>query len=148
MVRAEQTLTVQVAAPPEVLREFYVDLTNMKLVHPLVASVRSTARSETAGGYAQSYRIRDRIPLGPCTIPTSYSARLYVPRSGAVTAEARQFPLVRLHSRVTFEPTGDGTRVIEEMRVAAPRPLGSFTIREAVKAHVTMLTSIRRHFQT
>ena len=143
---AEQTLTEEVPAAPDAVRDFYVDLLNMKLVHPLVVSVRSTARSEHADGYTQSYRVHDRIPLGPFTIPTSYSARLCVPLTGDVAAEARQFPRVRLHSRVTFEPVEAGTRVIERMRIEAPRPLAGVTIREALKAHVTMLAGIRRYF--
>ena len=146
LVRAEQTLIEQVPAAPAAVRCFYADLNNMKLVHPLVVKVRSTARSETADGYTQSYRVRDRIPLGWWVIPTSYSARLYVPLTGAVAAEARQFPRVRLRSTVTFEAIEAGTRIVEHLRIQAPRPLAGFTIREAVKAHRTMLAGIRRYF--
>jgi hypothetical protein len=146
LARAERTLTEEVPAAPDAVRNFYVDLLNMTLFHPLVVSVRPTARSERADGYAQSYRIRDRVPFGPFTIPTTYSARLCVPLTGEVAAEARQFPGVRLHNTVTFEPVEAGTRVIERMRIEAPRPLAGVTIREAVKAHLTMLAGIRRHF--
>lgn len=148
IVRAERTLTEDVPAAPDAVRSFYVDLNNMRLVHPLIVSVRAIARTESADGYAQTYRIRDRIPLGVLTIPTSYSARLYVPVVGDVTAEARQRPRVRLDSTVTFEPVESGTRVIERLRISAPRPLTGVTIREAVKAHTTMLAGIRRHFET
>ena len=143
---AEQTLNEEVPAGPDTVRGFYADLNNMKHVHPLVVAVRSTARNEGADGYAQSYRVRDRVPLGPFTIPTVYSARLSVPAAGGVTFQARQFPGVGLRGRVTFEPIEGGTRVTERLCIAAPRPLAGFTVREALKAHIAMLRGIRDYF--
>lgn len=148
IAHAERTLTEEVPAPPDEVRDFYTDLNNIKLVHPLVISVRTISRSETPDGYVQSYRITDRIPLGLFTIRTSYRACLHVPVQGDVITEARQFPLVRLRGRVTFEPIDSGTRVIERLRISAPRPLAAITQREAVNAHIAMLSGIRCHFQS
>ena len=89
----------------------------------------------------------DRIPLGPVRLRTSYVARLYVPVTGDVLAEARQFPRVRLCSTVAFEPIETGTRVVERIRIEAPRPLASVTTRKAVEAHTEMLAGIRRRFE-
>jgi hypothetical protein len=144
---AERTLTENVAAAADEVRGFYVDLNNIKLVHPLVVSVRSIARTDTADSYVQTYRVRDRIPLGPIIVPTSYVARLDVPAAGDVIAEARQFPWVRLDSVVKFEQLQRGTRVVERIRITAPRLLAAVTVREAVKAHIEMLSGIRRHFE-
>jgi hypothetical protein len=144
---AERTLTEEVTAEPDRVRAFYVDLNNIKLVHPLVVSVRSIARSPAADGYVQVYRVRDRIPLGVFTLWTSYSARLHVPVAGDVIAEARQFPKVRLQSRVAFDHVESGTRVTERIRIEAPRPLAALTVNEAIKAHTAMLSGIRAHFQ-
>jgi hypothetical protein len=148
MAHAERTLSEQVPAPPDRVRDFYVDLDNIKLVHPLIVSVQAMPRSETPDGYRQSYRVVDRIPLGPFTIQITYQARLHVPADGDVTTEADQSPGVRLRGTVSFEPVDGGTRVTERIRIAAPRPLASMTIREAVKAHIAMLAGIRRHFET
>jgi hypothetical protein len=147
IARAERTLTEQIPAPPDEVRRFYVDLNNIRLVHPLVTSVRTLARSETADGYVQVYRVRDRIPLKLFTLRISYWARLHVPVAGDVIAEARQFPRVRLHSTVTFEAFGPGTHLVERMRIEAPRVLATVTTREAVEAHTAMLAGIRRHFE-
>jgi hypothetical protein len=144
---AEWTLSEEVPAPPDAVREFYVDLNNIKTVHPLVVSVRAMSRNETADGYQQSYRVRDRVPLGMLTIRISYRARIHVPVHGDVITEARQFPRVRLNGTVGFEPIDSGTRVIERLQIAAPRPLVAMTTREAVKAHLAMLWGIRHHFQ-
>jgi hypothetical protein len=116
-------------------------------VHPLVVAVRRTGRQQTADGYVQSYRVQDRIPLGPLRLRTSYVARLYVPNVGDVTTEALQFPRVRLNTRVTFEPIETGTRITEHMRIDAPRVLAAMTVREAVKAHTAMLAGMRRCFE-
>ena len=76
IVRGQHTLAHDVSASPSAVRDFYVDLENLKLVHPLIVSVQAQSRVETAGGYSQSYRVVDRIPLGPLTIRTAYAARL------------------------------------------------------------------------
>jgi Polyketide cyclase / dehydrase and lipid transport len=148
VAHAEHSLTEEVPAPPGQVRDFYVDLDNIKLVHPLIVSVQILSRSETSDGYQQSYRVVDRIPLGPLTIRTTYQARLRVPASGDVLTEADQSPGVRLRGTVSFDPVDGGTRVTERIRIAAPRPLAPMTTREAVKAHIAMLAGIRRHFET
>jgi hypothetical protein len=145
---AERTLTEEVPAPPDEVREFYVDLDNIKLVHPLIVSVEALSRTETPDGYLQSYRVRDRIPLGPFTIRTNYQARLHVPADGDVLTEADQSPGVRLRGTVRFEPIDGGTRVAERIRITAPRLLAPVTVREAVKAHIAMLAGIRSHFES
>ncbi|HVQ50634.1 MAG TPA: SRPBCC family protein [Mycobacterium sp.] len=147
VARTERTVTEEIPAPPEEVRDFYVNLDNIKQVHPLVVAVHTTDRRETADGYVQTYRVQDRIPMGPLRLRISYVAILHVPHTGDVTAESRQFPRVRLHTTVTFEPIAAGTRVTEHMRIEAPRVLAGMTTREAVKAHITMLAGIRQIFE-
>lgn len=148
ITHAEKTLSEHVPAPPEEVRAFYVDLDNIKLVHPLIVSVETTSRTQTPNGYRQSYRVVDRIPLGPFTMQITYQARLDVPTEGDVLTEADQSPGVHLRGTVSFEPIDGGTRVTERIRFAAPRPLAAMTTREAVKAHIAMLAGIRRHFES
>jgi len=143
----ERTLSEDVPGPPEDVRGFYVDLDNVKLVHPLVVSVRSVNRRETPDGYVQICRVVDRIPVGPLRLRTNYVARLYVPVGGDVLTEARQFPRVRLRGTVSFEAIAAGTRVVERIQIEAPRPLASMTVGKAVEAHTEMLAGIRRRFE-
>jgi len=144
---AERTLSEEVPAPVDQVRDFYLDLNNIKLVHPLIVSVELVSRSETAHESLRTYRVVDRIPLGPFTVKVTYRARLRVPADGDVTTEADQSPGVRLRGTVSFEPIPPGTRVTERVRISAPRPLAAVTAREAVKAHIEMLAGIRRHFE-
>jgi hypothetical protein len=144
---AERTVSEEIPAPPDEVRDFYVDLDNIKRVHPLVVAVRATDRQDTANGYLQSYRVQDRIPLGPLHLRINYVARLHVLNAGDVIAEAVQFPRVRLRTTVTFEPIEVGTRITEHMRIEAPRPLAAMTVREAVKAHTAMLAGMRGCFE-
>jgi hypothetical protein len=148
---SEHALSEDVPAPPEAVRDFYVDLDNIKLVHPLIVSVESVERIQTPDGYQHSYRVVDRIPLGPFTMQITYRARLNVRRDGDVLTEADQSPGVRLRGAVSFEPIREpvaGTRVTERIRISAPRLLAPMTRREAVKAHIAMLAGIRRHFES
>ncbi len=39
IAHAERTISEEIPAPPEVVRDFYVDLDNIKEFHPLVVSV-------------------------------------------------------------------------------------------------------------
>lgn len=144
---ATRTVSESVPAAPAAVRAFYTDLDSIKLVHPLVVSVRSVARRELADGYQETYRIQDRIPVGVLTLPISYTATLSVPAEGDVLADSRQFPGVRLHTVVSFEPLDLGTRVVERIAIRAPRLLAGITVRQAVAAHVEMLAGIRRHFE-
>ncbi len=145
-VSTERTLADDVPAPPADVRDFYVDLRNMKLVHPLVVSVRTTSRRDTTDGYIEDYRVGDRIPLWKLTVPISYRVRLAVPADGDVVTSARQFPRVRLHGTVSFEAVGVGTRIVERLRISAPAPLAGVTTRQAIRAHRAMLGAIRGHF--
>jgi carbon monoxide dehydrogenase subunit G len=141
-----QELTEEVPAPPEEVRAFYADLDNIAKVHPLIVAVRRLDRTPTVDGYRQDYRITDRIPFGPFSFRTSYRVRMSVPASGDLTAEAHQFPRVRLRTAVTFAPTSAGTRITEHIAIEAPRLLAAVTARKAVAAHREMLVGMRRLF--
>jgi hypothetical protein len=147
IAHADRTLSEEIPAPPDQVRAFYVDLDSIKVVHPLVVSVQTISRRDSADGYQQTYRVRDRIPLGPLSLRITYWARVEVPVDGDVITEARQFPRVRLNGVVAFEPTASGTRLTERLRIAAPRLLAPMTQREAVNAHTAMLAGIRSHFE-
>jgi len=148
IAHTEAEVSEDVPAPPEEVRAFYVDLDNIKVVHPLIVSVQTTSRTESPEGYQHSYRVVDRLPLGPLTLKITYRATLHVPREGDVLTEADQFPAVRLRGRVSFEPIDGGTHVTERIRIAAPRPLLATTAREGIKAHIEMLAGIRSHFES
>lgn len=145
--QARRSVSGDVPAPPEQVRAFYVDLDHISRVHPLVQWVRSISREDLADGYRQDYQVRDRIPMGPFALPITYRARLVVPTAGPITAQARQFPQVKLDSQVDFAPSEVGTRIIEELTIAAPRPLLAITVGQAVAAHTTMLAAIGNLFR-
>jgi hypothetical protein len=148
VAHAERTISEEIPAAPDVVRDFYVDLDNIKEFHPLVVAVEVLSHEPTAGGYQKTYRVRDRIPLGPLTLPITYWAQVHVPKDGDVITEARQFPRVRLDGVVSFQPTEAGTRLTERLTIAAPRLLAAVTEREAVDAHAVMLAGIRSHFES
>lgn len=146
LAQSEHTLTQRVPGRPDAVRDFYVDLNGLALLHPLIVSVETLSRSATRDGYVHSYRVRDRIPLGPLMLRIAYRARLHVPRVGDVRTEADQFPGVHLRGTVSFEPDDAGARITERIRIAAPRPVAAMTSRQAVKAHRAMLAGVAAHF--
>ncbi len=144
---AHRTISEVIAAAPDVVRDFYVDLDNLRTLHPLIVTVQRTARTVGPDGYVSNYRVKDRIPLGRSTFPVTYTATLHVPAVGEVWTEARQFPRVRLRGRVSFDEVADGgTRLTERLSITAPWPLAGFTARQAIAAHTAMLAGIRQHF--
>lgn len=147
LTRSEHVLSEVMPASAEEVRAFFCDLPALTRLHPLVVSVRIVARDDGEHGYAETYRVRDRIPLGPFRLPIVYTARIEVPVAGDVRTEARQFPRVRLHGVLCFEQERDGTRVTERLRIDAPRPLAAVTATQAVTAHADMLAGVRRTFQ-
>jgi hypothetical protein len=145
----DHRLSELIPAEPAAVRDFYVDLANISVVHPLVVSVRPVRHRDTAGGgHLRAYRVRDRIALGRLILRASYTAELYVPEHGDVLTEARQFPGVRLFGRVSFDGGPAGTTLTERLQISAPTPLAAFTVRQAVAAHTSMLAGIRQHFET
>ena len=57
VARAERTLSEDVPAPPEDVRDFYVDLDNIKRVHPLIPPQvpRGAADARLAAGIDHGY---------------------------------------------------------------------------------------------
>ena len=131
------------------MRDFYVDLDNIKdIASAGGVGAALLEQHQTGKGYQKTYRVHDRIPLGPLSMPISYWARVEVPQHGDVITEARQFPRVRLNGTVTFPADRFGHPVdrTAEHR-SAPAACRNGTEREAVNAHVAMLAGIRGHFE-
>lgn len=147
IAQTRHQLSAGVAAPPARVRDFYTDLTNMTLVHPLVESVHCVHRRSDSAGEHRDYEVKDRISFGPLTLAVKYDASVLITPEGIVKTQAHQFPQVRLSGIVTFAPTGPGTTIIEDIEINAPRPLAAFTVSQAIKAHTAMLAQIGAYFE-
>lgn len=146
IAHADRTITEHVSAEPAAVRDLYADLDHIAELHPLVVSVKRTARSESVDAKVDDYRVTDRIPLGPLHLRISYRARVEVSVEGVVRAHARQFPRIRLDSEVTLDPSGTGTLVTERLRISAPRPLAAATFAKGIAAHIDTWAAVRRRF--
>lgn len=121
-MRAERILSEDIPAPPDDVRAFYIDLDNIKTVHPLVVSVHRTGRTELVDGYCQSYRVKDRIPFGPLTLPTSYTAHLRVASVGPVITRHASSPRPPVRGGVLRTPRhrNQARRAPDDRRAATP----------------------------
>lgn len=136
---SDWTLTEFVPTDPATMRAFYTDLTNLTTAHPLILTVREVAPGQ--------WRVQERNNLGPLSFRTWYSVKLDVGPDGDVVGESHAHLGVRLHDVVSFEAVDGGTKVVERVRIVAPRPLIGYAHREALKAHEEMLAAMRRHFE-
>jgi ligand-binding SRPBCC domain-containing protein len=146
IAQTEHVVSERIPAPPERVRAFYIDLANLKSLHPFLVSVQPDGRQSSESGYVQHYRVHERIPLGPVRLPIHFRARLSVPFSGDVVTDSWQFPRIRLHTVVSFHPDGDSTMLTERIGFSAPRPLARITVTEGLVAHRAMLAGIAAHF--
>ena len=113
--RRRGTLFDEIPAAPDEVRDFYVDLDNIKVstrwsyrCRPARHQDRRRLRADLSG--ARPYSI------GAVAMRITYRARVDVPIHGDVITEARQFPRVRLRGVVTFEPIESGTRLTERLQ--------------------------------
>lgn len=81
-MNAERVISEIIPAPPNLVRDFYVDLDNLRTLHPLIVAVQRTARTVGPDGYVSDYRVQDRIPFGRSALPVTYTATLHVPVEG------------------------------------------------------------------
>ncbi len=90
---AERTVSEEIPAPPDEVRDFYVDLDNIKQVHPLVVAVRRTDRQQTANRHVQSYRRPGPNSVGAVAVTDQLRGTACMCRTSATsTAEAASVP--------------------------------------------------------
>jgi hypothetical protein len=126
------------------LRDFLVDLRNHAPLHPLIESIDEIEPSREWPG-ARSYRVVDRIPVGPFTLKATYVATLEPVSEREVHGHARQSPGVRLDTIYTLTKTGDAraTRLEERVFVSAPLGLKRFVVGQARRSHATTLRRMK-----
>jgi hypothetical protein len=67
---SERTLTESVPTDPATVRDFQMDVANLKLVHPLIVKVRKVG--------PQRWRVQERMAFGGLPFRVWYSADVYV----------------------------------------------------------------------
>jgi hypothetical protein len=149
MVTATAHLVVTGTVPgsPGPVRAWWCDIANLASVHPLIVGVRQVGQAVSDDGTTVTdYRVTDRMAIGALRMRFTYRVRVSAPKEGPLRTEARQFPLIRLRSEISFVPAEGGTVVQERLTVHAPRPLLRFVTREAERAHSRMYTAMGRLF--
>ena len=65
IAHAERTISEEIPAPPDEVRDFYVDLDNIKDFTSAGGVGEAAGTQLDAKDNQKTYRVRDRIPLGP-----------------------------------------------------------------------------------
>ena len=135
-------LTVEIAVAPAVLHDFLCVLENLAPLHPLIESIRALPpRADLPR--ARHYRIVDRIPVGPFTLKTVYTAALDPVSPTEVHGLAWQSPGIHLHTIYRIEPEPGGLLLREQVRVEAPWLLLRFVVAQASASHRTTLFEMK-----
>jgi hypothetical protein len=144
MSEPDFVLEVELRVPRERVRSFLCDLHHHRDLHPLIVAVEERA-ADPARPRARSYRITDRVPIGPFGMTIVYTAAIEALGAGRVRAEAWQAPRIHLTTEYELAELDRGTtRLVERVSVEAPWPLRRFTIRQAHAAHRTTLDRMKR----
>ncbi|MCW2639382.1 MAG: polyketide cyclase / dehydrase and lipid transport [Dactylosporangium sp.] len=144
---AHLVVTATVPGSPASVRAWCCDIANLGLVHPLIVGVRQLGQTVSHDGTTVTdYLVTDRMAVGGLRMRFTYRVRVSAPEQGPIGTEARQFPLIRLRSEISFVPAEGGTLVREQLAVRAPRPLLRFVTREAERAHSRMYAAMGRLF--
>src|SRR5689334_21930405 len=122
-----RVITATVPGRPEAVRAWYLDLTNLRQVHPLIVAVRRVGTDLAADGTAiTDYLVTDRMAVAGLRLRFTYRVRMSAPPDGPIATLARQAPRIRLVGEVAFTPAGDATAIREALTVHAPWPLRRF----------------------
>lgn len=127
-------LSRDVAVARETLHAFLCDLRGYVPLHPFIVSIEDLPPIASLPA-ARVHRVVDRIPIGPFTLKTVYTAALEPCAPDEVRGYAWQAPNVRLHTRYGLASIDEGTRLVERCHVDAPRWLWRFVVAQARKAH-------------
>lgn len=129
------TLTTTVAATPEDVIGFLLQLDAHHGIHPYLQSATVTATGDDAGAAWSDWSVEERPRLGPLRYTIRFPARMTRTAAGAMTGSVRAAPGCRLTTSTRAEATAAGTVVIETTEVSAPLPLLGYMTRHARLAH-------------
>ena len=142
--RFEQTL--EIGAAPEAVHALLCDLERLRVLHPLIESIRELEPRPEAPR-ARRYRVVDRFAFGPLRFRSAYVAELRAVSATEVEGRAWQSPGIALVSTYHLAPCAAGTRLVETTELRAPWPLLGFARRQGEAAHRRMLANAKRHLE-
>ncbi len=137
---------IEIAVPRAALHAFLCDLENYVPLHPLIESIRELP-ADPERPRARRYRVVDRIPVGPIRMRTAYTAALEPISDHEVHGEAWQSPGIHLLTVYALHVVPGGTRLVEQVRVDAPRWMRHFVERQARSSHRVTLEKMKAHLE-
>jgi len=104
-------------------------------LHPLIQSV---AVAPTQPGAIASYRITDRLPLGPLRLRIVYEADVITRSETHVVTVARQRPRTTVRNDTRIDSVDGGVAITVSITITAPTPLFGYAFRTARAAHLEL----------
>lgn len=136
-----------IRVPLASLHAFLCDLHRYVPLHPFIESIQELPPREDLPN-ARSYRVVDRIPVGPFKLKTVYTAALDPVSDTEVHGHAWQSPGIRLKTVYSLEEVEAGTRLVERCSVRARPWLRPFVVGQARKAHAKTHDELKALLET
>ncbi len=146
MAQTTLTQSIVIYAPVERILHAIQFLEESTRYHPLVQHIDLLeAVTLPDGSTRRSYRVVDRVPLGPFKLRTVYTAIMTRPiGEQTVIAEAHQSPgvILRIRNDCVAGPDG-GVTLTETIQIEASRILIGTVKRQAEAAHKRLMAELR-----
>ena len=142
MASSSFDISVWIQEQPEPVFMFLSSLPNHAKIHPLILKIEPIPPIQ-----GTNYRITDQIPMGPFHFRIRYWVN-FVPGIMQIKSTALQFPNIRLVNLTRFLPERDGTRILEQVDIDAPRLLIGTVTRQAIEAHQASFQNVKRFFES
>jgi hypothetical protein len=131
-----------VAATPIEAVDFLSRLDLHRGLHPYFQRAEVTAEGVGEAGTWSDWRVVERTPLGPLRYTLHFTARLTRTSPTSLHTFVEPAPRCTLTATTTASRTDGGTRLVEMLEVAAPRPLIGYMSRHAELAHARTFRSL------
>jgi hypothetical protein len=135
--------SIEIAAVPGVVHAFLADLHRHRDLHPLIERIEDLPLDPRRPA-VRSYRVTDRMRLGPLSFRISYLAELTSLPPDEIAAAAWQTPRIEVRTRYHVAPASGGvTQLREQVLMKAPLLLIAYVHRQAEAAHRETLAKLK-----
>lgn len=135
------TTEARAFASPEAVLAVLDDPQGFMRLNPLVVAV------DPVPGEAGCYFVTDRLRLLGVPFHLRYKVR-WQRVAGGLDTEAWSSPATHLHNELRVLPDGTGARVVETVRMSAPRPLAGYARATAQTAHRQLLDRLKQRAES
>ena len=136
MAKTHFELSTVIDVDIETAYQFLSDLNNHRHLHPFFVKADVVASGvDEAGNQFKDFMITERPRLGPFRYTINFPTRMTFTSQHEFISDVRAALGTHLVNVMQFKPNGNGTRIIENVTIDAPRLTISYVKQQAYTAH-------------